>query len=61
MTCNLSVDGSRHEATFRPRGGGEDPWLYGPGVGLVCLYRGMCLDSDTLRSGTPPVKIHSLR
>jgi hypothetical protein len=38
------------------RGGGVDPWLCDPGFCRVCLYRGMCLDSETLRSGTRIVK-----
>jgi hypothetical protein len=28
----------------------------GTGFSRVCLYRGMCLDSETLWSGTPVVK-----
>jgi pimeloyl-ACP methyl ester carboxylesterase len=33
----------------RRRGGGEDPWLCGPGFRRVCLYRGWTVD---LRCGT---------
>src|SRR6266511_72986 len=48
--------GSRRPVRGRRRGGGEDPWLCGPGFGRVCPYRGMRWISDTLRSGTGVVK-----
>jgi len=38
---SLAVVGSGVASQVWRRGGGEDPWLCGPGFRRVCLYRGM--------------------
>ena len=49
-----AVFGSFVASTEGRRGGGEDPWLCGPGFRRVCRYRGM-VESE-LEAGTLTVK-----
>jgi hypothetical protein len=53
-----AVLGSFVASQVRRRGGGEDPWLCGPGFHRVCRYRwyGAMESTATLGSGTATVK-----